>query len=118
MASPQRIARVREEVRKEASDILRKMKDPRLGFVTVTGADVSPDLRHVKIYVSVYGDDAETERTMAALLSATGFVRTELGQRIRLRYTPEVVFKLDNSARHGARIEELLADLHRPQEES
>mgnify|MGYP001210667919 CR=1 FL=1 len=104
----QRVQRLREEIKKEASDIIRKLKDPRVGFVTVTDVEVSGDLRHVKIFVSVYGDEQEKTETMEALQRATGHIRTEIGQRIRLRYTPEIQVKLDESIARGARIFELL----------
>lgn len=112
MASEQRQNRLREEVRRDASEILKRMKDPRLGFVTVTDVEVSKDLRYVRIYVSVLGDADSAQRTLEALESGTGFFRSELGARIRLRHTPEVTFKLDQSAQKGARIDALLAELH------
>lgn len=108
----QRVGRVREEIKKEASDIIRnKLKDPRVGFVTVTDVEVSGDLRHVKVFVSVYGDASEKQKTMEALHRAVGFVRTELGQRIRLRHTPEIQFSFDESIERGARIFELLGEV-------
>ncbi|HEY8418597.1 MAG TPA: 30S ribosome-binding factor RbfA [Limnochordales bacterium] len=103
-----RSQRLREELKRECSDILRKMKDPRIGFVSVTDAEISQDLRHVKIFVSVFGDAEEKERTLAALEHARGFVRTEIGKRIRLRHTPEIVFRLDDSIERGHRINTLL----------
>ena len=106
-----RTGRVREEIKKEASDIIRKLKDPRVGFVTVTDVEVSGDLRHVKIFVSVYGDEASKRATMEALDRATGFVRTEIGKRIRLRHTPEIQFHFDESIARGARIIELLSEV-------
>ncbi|MBO8141011.1 MAG: 30S ribosome-binding factor RbfA [Firmicutes bacterium] len=107
MAVP-RSARIREELKREASDILRKMKDPRIGFVSVTDAEISSDLRHVKIFVSIYGTPEEKERTLAALEHARGFVRTEIGKRIRLRHTPEIAFRLDDSIERGHRIDNIL----------
>lgn len=103
-----RSQRLREELKRECSDILRKMKDPRIGFVSVTDAEISQDLRHVKIFVSIFGDAGEKERTLAALEHARGFVRTEIGKRIRLRHTPEIVFRLDESIERGHRIDALL----------
>lgn len=113
----QRIARLREEIKKEASDIIHKLKDPRVGFVTITDVDLSGDYRHVRIFVSVYGDDGEKSGTMAALRSATGFIRTELGRRIRMRHTPEIQFELDPSMERGARIFELLRQVNPVDEE-
>ena len=101
--------KLRELIKEEVSNIFqREMKDPRIGFVTVTDVEVSSDLSHVKIYVSVFGDEPSREETMRGLESATGFVRSELGRRIRLRHTPEVVFKFDRSIERGARVLELL----------
>ncbi|MDI3280489.1 MAG: 30S ribosome-binding factor RbfA [Bacillota bacterium] len=105
----QRIERLKDQLKVEISDILHKeTKDPRIGFVSITDVEVSKDLRHVKVYVSILGDEEEKATTMAGLAQATGFIRTELGQRIRLRYTPEITFKLDRSLERGARVVELL----------
>lgn len=109
--SMQRAQRVREEIKKEASDIIRQMKDPRVGFVTVTDVDVTNDLRQVRIYVSIYGDDEAKTRSMEGLQAATGFVRSEVGKRIRLRHTPEIAFRLDASIERGARINALLNEV-------
>lgn len=106
--SVQRVARIREEIKKEASEIIRKLKDPRVGFVTVTDVEVTGDLRHARIYVSVLGDAESKDETMNALAKATGFIRTEIGSRIRLRHTPEIQFAFDDSMERGARIFELL----------
>lgn len=111
MATQQRVQRVREAVKQEAGDIIRTMKDPRIGFVTVTDAEVSRDLRHVKIFVSVLGNEEAKKASLEALEGAIGYVRTELGQRVRLRHTPEIVFRLDESMERGARIFQLLRTL-------
>lgn len=103
---PERLAEV---IKKEVSKLMRdELKDPRIGFATVTSVEVSSDLRHVKIFVSVYGSDKERQTTMAALQRAQGFVRNELGRRIRIRHAPEVIFKLDESIDHGLKVMELL----------
>ncbi|MBE3597988.1 MAG: 30S ribosome-binding factor RbfA [Limnochordaceae bacterium] len=109
-----RVERLREEYRREVSDILRRMKDPRLGFVTVTDVEMSSDLRHVKVFVSVLGSDEDLRRTMDVLEQARGYVRTEAGRRIRLRYTPEVTFQFDPSVRRGARVMTILNQLREP----
>lgn len=107
-----RAKRVAEAIRSEVADILaREMKDPRLGFATVTDVEVSGDLRHVKIFVSVMGDETQVSDTMAALESAQGFIRSEIGKRIRLRYTPEITFRHDTSIEHGARVFQLLQEI-------
>lgn len=106
-----RSERIREEFKREMSDILRKMKDPRIGFVSVTDVELSRDLRHAKIFVSIYGDEEEKENTLAALVHAQGFVRSEIGQRIRMRHTPEIAFRLDDSIERGDRINRLLRSM-------
>ena len=104
-----RLARLRELFKAEISAIVHKeMKDPRIGFVSVTDVDLSPDLRHAKVFVSILGDEAAKARTMAGLASAQGFIRTELGGRIRLRRVPELLFRLDESIERGARVQRLL----------
>jgi ribosome-binding factor A len=90
--------------------LLNGIKDDRVGtgMVSVTDVDVSGDLQHAKIFVSIYGDDAAKAETMAGLKSATGFVRSELGQRIRLRRTPEVIFIEDRSLERGDQVLNLI----------
>lgn len=109
--------RLSEAIKKEISDIIRnEIKDPRIGFASVTSVEVSNDLRHAKIFVSVFGPDEEKKATLKALERAKGFIRSELGQRIRLRYTPELVFYLDSSIGHGARVMELLRTVQNERE--
>jgi len=92
----------------ELSDLIAQMKDPRIGFASVTGVDLSTDLRHAKVYISVMGSQAEQRASMAALTHATGFLRSELAHRLTIRYTPELVFRLDESIARGVRVLELL----------
>lgn len=109
---PYRVERLAEAIKKELSDLLhQEIKDPRIGFTTITDVEVSADLRHAKIYVSVYGSEEEQRSTMEALRRAQGFIRTELGRRIQLRHVPEISFKLDDSIRRGARVIELLEEV-------
>ncbi|MCU0549725.1 MAG: 30S ribosome-binding factor RbfA [Leptolyngbya sp. Prado105] len=111
MATDRRMARVAESIRREVSlMLLNGIKDDRVGtgMVSVTDVDVSGDLQHAKIFVSIYGDDAAKAETMAGLKSATGFVRSELGQRIRLRRTPEVIFIEDRSLERGDQVLNLI----------
>jgi len=111
---PERLA---EAIKKEMSELLREeLKDPRIGFVTITWVEVSSDLKYAKIYVSVFGNKEEQKATMAALKKAQGYVRTELGRRIRLRHVPEVSFKLDSSIEHGTRVIKLLDGVIRDNE--
>ena len=111
MATDRRVLRVAELIKREVSQLLLSgIKDDRVGvgMASVTNVDVSGDLQHAKIFVSVYGSDEERARTMEGLKSATGFVRSELGRRIRLRRTPEVVFLDDRSIERGTQVLSLL----------
>lgn len=111
MATSRRVARVAELIKREVSQMLLSgIKDDRVGagIVSVTDVDVSGDLQHAKIFVSIYGTDAAKAETMAGLKSATGFVRSELGQRIRLRRTPEVLFLEDKSLERGDKVLSLI----------
>lgn len=107
-----RVNRVAEQMKKEIGDLLnRKLKDPRVGFVTVTDVALTNDLQNATVYVSVLGDEEEKEASVEGLNKAKGFVRSEVGNRIRLRKTPEIVFKFDEAHEYGNRIEEILRDL-------
>lgn len=111
MATNRRVSRVAELIKREVSLMLiNGIKDDRVGtgMVSVTDVDVSGDLQHAKIYVSIYGTDEAKQETMAGLKSATGYVRSELGSRIRLRRTPEVIFLEDRSIERGNRVLSLL----------
>ncbi|HHW55910.1 MAG: 30S ribosome-binding factor RbfA [bacterium] len=104
--------RVREAYRQELSQLIqRELKDPRIGFLSITDVEVSGDLRQVKVYVSVMGDQQVKEETMAALDRARSFLRSEMGKRVRLRYTPELFFYLDESIERGVRLKGLLDQL-------
>jgi ribosome-binding factor A len=122
MATNRRVSRVAELIKREVSQmLLNGIKDDRVatGMVSVTDVDVSGDLQHAKIYVSIYGTDEAKVETMAGLKSATGFVRSELGARVRLRRTPEVVFIEDRSIERGNKVLSLLNQLQheRPPED-
>ena len=105
----QRAERLGELIKQEISDILLKeVKDPRIGFVSVTDVEVSGDLRHANVYVSVYGSDDEREQSMEGLEKATGYIRKLLGERITVYHTPELLFRYDNSIEYGAHISKLL----------
>ena len=111
MPNPHRQEKLGELFAVELSDLLRtRVKDPRVGFASITHVEVSGDYRHAKIYVSVLGSDEERANTMTALKHATGFLRHELASRIVLRYMPEIVFKLDTSIEQGGRILELIRE--------
>lgn len=105
----QRSDRVRQQIKREVSVVIRdELKDPRVGFITVTEVELSPDMRHAKVYVSIMGNEEEKTNTMEGLLRATGFVRTQLGKKIRLRYFPEIVFRHDTSLETASHIYKLL----------
>ncbi|WP_226528322.1 30S ribosome-binding factor RbfA [Metabacillus niabensis] len=108
-----RANRVGEQMKKELGDIIgRKIKDPRIGFVTVTDVNVSGDLQIAKVFISVLGDEEQRQNTLKGLAKAKGFIRSEIGQRIRLRKTPEIQFEFDESIDYGNRIETLLHELN------
>jgi ribosome-binding factor A len=112
-----RANRVGEQMKKELGDIIgRKIKDPRIGFVTVTDVEVTGDLQQAKVYISVLGDEEQRENTLKGLAKAKGFIRTEIGHRIRLRKTPEIIFEWDESIDYGNRIDTLLHQLHKDDE--
>ncbi|GBG09641.1 ribosome-binding factor A [Paenibacillus sp. MY03] len=109
-----RVGRVSEQIKKELSSIIQmELKDPRIGFITVTGVETTSDLSQAKIYLSVLGNDEQKEATLKALASATGFLRSELGKRMKLRHTPVLLFKFDSSIEYGSRIESLLEDINK-----
>ncbi|NJL63631.1 MAG: 30S ribosome-binding factor RbfA [Methylacidiphilales bacterium] len=115
MANNRRVSRVAELIRREVSQmLLSDIKDDRVGagMVSVTDVDVSGDLQHAKIYVSIYGTDEAKAETMAGLKSATGYVRREIGSRVRLRRTPEVIFIEDLSIERGTKVLSLLNQLN------
>lgn len=109
-----RSEKVADVIQKEISHMLVKsIKDPRIGFVTITKVMVSEDCRFAKIYFSVAGNPPERERSQKGLDSAKGYIRKELGRRIRLRYTPEIVFQFDPSVEYAIYMEELIQSIHR-----
>jgi ribosome-binding factor A len=112
-----RAERVGEEIREEVARILaREVKDPRIGFLTVTRADVTPDLRVARVYVAAMGDEGQRKKSLEGLRRAAGYIRRALGQRLRLRHTPEVVFQLDAGLDATDRVAQLLADVHLPED--
>lgn len=103
--------RINEEVKREISTIIRnEIKDPRLtAMVSVTDVKVTKDLRYAKVFVSIFGkDDEEKNNTFIALKNASGYIRREIGQRINLRYNPQIIFEIDDSINYGMHIEELI----------
>jgi ribosome-binding factor A len=111
-----RAERVSDQMKQEIADILmRKIKDPRIGFVTVTEVEVADDLRNAKVFVSVYG--SEKAATLKGLESASPFIRSELGKRMRMKFIPELLFRYDDSVERGAHINELLHEIQEKEEE-
>ncbi len=120
MANSRRVERVASLIKREVSQMLMVgIKDDRVGsgMVSVTDVEVSGDLQHAKIFVSIYGTDEAKTETMAGLKAATGFVRSELGQRLRLRRTPEILFREDRSVERGTRVLSLINQLSQEREE-
>ena len=107
-----RAQRVEGLVLEEISKILQnKIKDPRIGFATITKVTMSDDLRNAKVFVSIMGNEKEKKDSLKGLHSATGFIRKELAHRVHLRHVPELVFKLDDSMEKSAKILNILSDL-------
>jgi len=111
--SENRMRRVAEQIKKDVSQIIgSQLKDPRVASITsVTEVQLSKDLRYASVYVSIYGIQAKREETLQTLIRATGYIRSEIGRRIRLRYTPEINFYLDNSMEYGAHIDRVIKSL-------
>jgi len=106
-----RLARVAEAIREAASEaILFQLKDPRVKFTTVTRAEVSADLQHAKVYVSVMGSDRDRSLTLHGLKSATGFIQSKVGDRMKSRYVPHLEFVLDEGVRNSQEVARLLAE--------
>ena len=116
MTEGKRSERVADLIRKEISEmiLLKTVKDPRIGFLTITRVLVSDDCRMAKVYFSVVGTDEERDRAIEGLKSAKGYVRKELGRRIGLRYTPDLVFQFDPSIEYAIHIDQVI---HQLQEE-
>lgn len=107
-----RYERIAEAIKKEVSTIIHdELKDPRLGFITIVRVELTHDLQSAKIFYSVLGTEKERENSRMALDSALGFIRRLIGQRIKLRLVPEIMFKEDHSIEYSVRIEEILQEI-------
>ncbi|MEK7283301.1 MAG: 30S ribosome-binding factor RbfA [Acidobacteriota bacterium] len=114
-----RTDRVSDLIKDEISRLLlREVRDPRVGFVTITGAAVSPDLKNVRVFVSILGEPEAREASIKALNSAAGFFRRTLFRNLRLRVAPAVRFQLDESLDQGERIERVLRQIHEGEREA
>ena len=111
-----RVAKASELIKQEMSQmLLYEVKDPRIGFVTITDVTMTKDLREATVYVSIMGNDKQIEDTWSGLNSSLGFIRREVGHRIRLRVTPELKFVLDKSLDYSEHIQKLLLQIEREQ---
>jgi ribosome-binding factor A len=109
MANQQRQSRVADQIQRELSELLRaELMDPRVGMITLTGVEVSPDLAYAKVFFTTLGDAKSLSRTEAGLRHAAGFLRTQLGKRLKLRVTPELHFRHDASVERGVRLSQLI----------
>lgn len=107
-----RLTRLGQQIQEEVSEIIhRRIKDPRIGFVTITGVRVTADLSFAYVYVSAMGTSEQVDETFRCLSGAAGFIRSELGRRLRVKHIPELRFKYDDSSERGARIESMLKEL-------
>jgi len=113
--SVDRNSRLSEEMKRIIGGIIQnELKDPRIPMLTsVTGVEVTRDLRYAKVYISVFGNDEEKAKCIEGLKSAAGFIRKEIGSHIKIRYIPELVFVLDDSIEHGLHISELLREVNK-----
>jgi ribosome-binding factor A len=110
MTPSERMRRVDEAMREVLGDAITHLKDPRVGFVTVTDVKTSPDLRHARVYVSVLGDPAAIEASLEGLRSAHGFLQGRVGAELRLKHTPTLQFVHDDTAARAQRLEQLIQD--------
>lgn len=110
----ERINKINEEIRRELSSVLREVKDTRIPMMTsIVAVNVTNDLSYAKVYVSVMGDDEAQKKALQGLKSAAGFMRREIGRKMTIRYTPELIFELDRSIEHGAYINEVINSLNK-----
>lgn len=108
----QRLEKVQRLARQVLAEAIQQLKDPRVGFATVTRVRISPDLRHARVMISAIGGEEERAATMKGLESATPYLRGELGRQVRMKYLPELTFELDKGAEDAQHLEELLDRIH------
>jgi ribosome-binding factor A len=106
-----RMRRVNEAVRQVLSETVGELKDPRIGFVTITGVETSPDLRHARVYVSVFGPEKERRESLAGLEAAHGVLQARLARELRMKRTPQLAFEYDPSVERGVRMTQLIDEL-------
>ncbi len=111
-----RSTRVGDLIREEIAEIImHRLRDPRLGFVTVTGAEISEDLRHATVYLSVL-EDSKRDDTLSIVKASASFIRSELGKRLRIKYIPFLTFRIDESIEYGLKIDRLLDEIKAEEE--
>jgi ribosome-binding factor A len=106
-----RMRRVNESIKEVLSEAVGSLQDPRIGFVTVTGVETSPDLRHARVFVSVLGSERKREKTLAGLASAHGILQARIAEELRLKRTPTLAFEYDPSVERGVRMSQLIDEL-------
>src|ERR671928_504025 len=107
----ERMRRVNAAVREVLSEAVGELKDPRIGFVTITGVETSSDLRHARVFVSVLGSEAKREKTLAGLTAAHGVLQSRVAQELRMKRTPQLAFEYDPSVERGVRMTQLIDEL-------
>lgn len=114
-----RVEKIQELIKEQVSAIImREVKDPRIGFVTVTEVDVSSDLKNAKIYISLLGSAKQMQDSWEGLNSSVGFIRRELAHRIRMKFIPDIKFYVDTSLEYSAHIQELLTKIHQEEDKN
>ena len=108
---PDRMRRVNESIKEVLSEAVGSLQDPRIGFVTVTGVETSPDLRHAHVFVSVLGSESRREQTLAGLASAHGILQARIADELRLKRTPQLTFEYDPTIERGVRMSQLIDEL-------
>jgi ribosome-binding factor A len=113
-----RSERVAEEIKKAVSQIINnEIKDPRVsGLISVTKVEMTKDLRHAKIFLSIYGEESEKQKVFEGLKNAEGFIRKELAHRVRMKFIPEISFKMDESIEYGIHIYKLLEEVQKQED--
>jgi ribosome-binding factor A len=106
-----RMRRVNKSVREVLSEAVRELKDPRIGFVTVMGVETSPDLRHARVYVSIFGPENKQKESLAGLAAAHGVLQARLGRELRMKRTPQLAFEYDPTVERGVRMTQLIDEL-------
>jgi len=107
----ERMRRVNEAIRETLAEAVGELKDPRIGFVTVTGVETSPDLRHAKVFVSVLGNERRRQETLEGLESAHGVLQSHLATELRMKRTPQLTFEYDPTVAEGVRMSQLIDEL-------